>query len=703
MNAKNDYSLPQAPIQPRVDLRMMLRNHVVRRSLDYMEAADARRLRAIESGNLEEYQSRIRNAVLDVHGTLPAGPAMERPRAVEVSTYEKEGYRIENVLFESFPGWEVNATVYVPLDFQPPFKAVVVPVGHSGKQFPNYQLPCQFFARSGFLAITFDPPGQAGEKQTGNDHFRDGVRCFLVGETSSRYFVADALRCIDYLETRKDADLSPGVAMTGVSGGGTTTIFSGVIDPRITVTGPSCCLSPLEDLAIRQCYSACPEGRMWRRYADGIDYVDIIGATAPKPTLIMAGKGDEVFRIEDTTVLAETARSLYRAGGCGNRFDFFADESGHAYTLIQAERFAAFMDKWLGSGGDSLKPKRRIWKTSDFRLNPYAELQCKPRQDVNMRTLSLVRAVELRGGRSTKMTDPAVSAAQMCGWRSDYPEQVQSEVGPPFRAWVHDWRQVRLVTEGDIELHGSLVTPAGREHAPVVLHFDDLGRNRLLEAGGILVGAIRFVDRENPQFGCFSVDLRGWGDTRPTLLPYEAPSWGSTERFFAYSTAALGDSTMHMRVRDGLAARAFLAKQPATCRSPVIVTGCGLGAIVASHVAAIDRQVAAAVFWDSLGSFELLLEADDTLWSPECFVPLVLKHYDLPDLLASAGCPVTWINPLDAMKLPLVEERIDRLADAIGPQAKIERGTEDDVCSAILEHLEKADLPHQPTGVTEES
>ena len=24
--------------------------------------------------------------------------------------------------------------------------------------------------------MTFDPPGQASEKQTGNDHFRDGVR-----------------------------------------------------------------------------------------------------------------------------------------------------------------------------------------------------------------------------------------------------------------------------------------------------------------------------------------------------------------------------------------------------------------------------------------------------------------------------------------------------------------------------------------------
>ena len=46
-----------------------------------------------------------------------------------VSAHDREGYRLENVLFDSFPGWEVNATVYVPRGFAPPYPAVVVPVG----------------------------------------------------------------------------------------------------------------------------------------------------------------------------------------------------------------------------------------------------------------------------------------------------------------------------------------------------------------------------------------------------------------------------------------------------------------------------------------------------------------------------------------------------------------------------------------------
>lgn len=688
---KTDFHLPQAAIPPLGDLRMMLRNHVVRRSLTCMQQAEERRQAVTQSGDLEVYQRRIRDWVTRAHAGMPVGPDAAPPEVTPVSSFQKEGYRIENVLFDSFPGWQVNATVYVPTTAEPPFRAIVVPVGHSGKQFPNYQLPCQYFARSGFLTVTFDPPGQASEKQTGNDHFRDGVRSYPLGETSSRYFVADALRCIDYLDTRDDVDLEPGVAMTGVSGGGTTTIFASVLDPRIAVIGPSCCLTPLKDGAITQCYAACPEGRMWRRYADGIDYVDLIGASAPKPTLIMAGKGDEVFRIEDTEELVGIARRLLNAGGCGDRFDFFADDSGHAYTLVQARRFVSFLDRWFGSSLAPTATERPELADELFSLNPYEELRCHPSQSVNMRTLALDRAVQLRRMRKKQPADPGEVAAKLCGWADTYPDQVQTEIGPPFRAWVHDWRQVRLVTERDIELHGSLVVPAGRKDAPIMLHFDDGGRNRLLEAGAILVRAIRFIDRDHPQFGCFSVDLRGWGDTRPTLLPYEAPSWGSTERFFAYSTVALGDTTMQMRVRDGLTALAFIRKQIFTSRSPVIVTGCGLGAIIAAHVAAIDRQVKGVVIWDSLRAFEDLYKAEDSLWSPEVFMPHVLKHFDIPELLNSATCPVRWINPLDAMKERFDKENLAALTEAIGKDAQVTNGDEETVYAAMHGLLEAVD------------
>jgi pimeloyl-ACP methyl ester carboxylesterase len=183
------------------------------------------------------------------------------------------------------------------------------------------------------------------------------------------------------------------------------------------------------------------------------------------------------------------------------------------------------------------------------------------------------------------------------------------------------------------------------------------------------------------------VDLRGWGDSEPSMLPYEIPSWASRERFFAYSSAALGDSTMAMRVRDGLAVLDFLRGRPETKSDGVILSGCGLGALVAAHVAAIDQNLGGLVIWDALRRFEDLLEAADWSWSPECFIPGVLTAYEIPDLLRSASCPIRWINPLDGAKQPIKGAELDALQREIGPQSRVSQGEQADVQAALVELL----------------
>ena len=59
--------------------------------------------------------------------------------------------------------------------------------------------------------------GRAEAITEDGERLRNGVRTFLTGHSSSRYFVLDALRCIDYLATREDVDMTRGVGMTGVS------------------------------------------------------------------------------------------------------------------------------------------------------------------------------------------------------------------------------------------------------------------------------------------------------------------------------------------------------------------------------------------------------------------------------------------------------------------------------------------------------
>jgi len=568
-------------------------------------------------------------------------------QATPVNQFDKRGYRLENVLFESFPGWQVNATVYVPLDFAPPFPAVVIPVGHSGKQFESYQLPAQYFARCGYVAVLFDPPGQAGEKQPGNDHFNDGVRCYLTGETSSQYFVADALRCIDYLETRADVDMRRGVAMTGVSGGGTTTTLAMLLDPRITVAGPSCCVTPLADLDIAQCYAGCPETHMWRRYAEGIDEVDLLCAAAPLPILLMAGRHDEVFHLEDTQRLADETAQFYTALGAEEHFAFYVDAGGHAYTLAQARHFVSFMNRWLRG-----EPDRPLPDLPDdgFMLDPYTELQCHPRQDVNIFTLTRERARMLE---VTRDRDPAriLAAVRALTGAADPTPPPPATTGAPFQVWTHYWQSILLRPETGIELPATLLYPLDHPR-PALLHFDAQHRHRLLYRQGPLAQAVHFLEQGHAGRSLFTVDLRGWGDSAPAMYPYELAAWGSLDRYLAYTSAALGDSIFAMRVRDALAALAYLRTRPEVDPDQITLSGCGMGGLVALHVAALDGRLQGVEVWDCPSRFKALLEVEAYAWPADAFVPQVLLHYDLPELVAALPCPVQINHPLDGAGKP---------------------------------------------------
>lgn len=602
-----------------------------------MEAAADRRDNAIISESaMVGYRQAIRKAVRGFYGDLPAGPGAPPPVAKTVSEYSHPGFRLENVLFETYPGWQVNATVYVPELFKPPFPVVIVPVGHSGKQFENYQLPCQYFARAGFLAICFDPPGQASEKQPGNDHFNDGVRDYLVGQTSSRYFVADAIRCIDYAATRNDTELTRGVAMTGVSGGGTTTTFAALIDDRISVIGPACCVSPLADLDISQAYAGCPESHQIRRYAEGIDEVDLLCAAAPIPCLLMAGEKDEIFHIGDTRRLADIVAGFYTAAAAPEKFVFSVDPGGHAYPLAQAQRFSRFMNRWLCQTPERAVPDL---PNDSFVTRPYDELRCHPRTDINMRSLATAEAEALAAVRDRSPSAIRRAAAAFAGAPAT-PAVPPDEVGAPFQVWTHDWRSVMLRPEPGIELPATLLTRRTDEQAASVLHFDDGGRHRLLYRHGPLAAAIRFLNRDQPVFNLFTVDLRGWGDTAPAVYPYEMAGWGSLDRYLAYATAALGDPVMAMRIRDGLAALAWLRTRPEVDTERIVISGSGLGGLVALHVAAIDGDLAGAVVWDALSSFQSLIAATNYPWPADAFLPNILKDYDLPELAGSIPAPL---------------------------------------------------------------
>jgi dienelactone hydrolase len=650
--------LSQGPVPVELDLRDMLRRHLVRRSLDCMAQAAKRRRAVTHSTDAAAYCETIRSALRDVIGPLPVGPNADPVQPRLVSRHERDGYALENVLFCSWPGWEVNATVYVPTESDGPYPPVVLSVGHSGKQFASYQLPAQLLARSGYLVATYDPPGMAGEKRPGNDHFVDGVRPYLVGETSARYFVADALRCLDYLETRDDVDWRGGAIATGCSGGGNTTMLAALLDGRtdggrIALSAPSCCVAPLATLDIDQCYAGCPETHYPRRYALGLDDTDLIAAAAPMPQLLMAGAHDEVFRIDDVRDLVEDVRSVYKAAGVADQFAFYVDDAGHGYSLAQARALAKFANRWVRSDpAYPVAPHR----DDAYQLDPPELLRCYPRQDVHMRSLTLVRAQELRNARKAGLRARKDGARSLVGARQAAPSATgplpEVERGAPFRVWTHVWQQLVLkpdaVDGADIALPATLFTPQTSDPSPAVLHLDDRGRLTDLLRQGPLAQALGCLG-EAPHYAGMAVDLRGWGDSAPAAYPFELASWGSPDRCLGYMSAALGDPLLAQRVRDALASLAYLRSLPEVSGDRVVLTGHGLGGAVALLAAAIDGSVAGVVTVGAPISFEALLEAETPSWPADAYLTDALRYLDLPELAQALDCPVRVLSPRDGL------------------------------------------------------
>src|SRR5260370_771211 len=167
-----------------------------------------------------------------------------RPRTL--GSFERTGYRLEKVVYESRPELYVTANLYIPTTGKPPYPGVLFQMGHSGngKAADTYQKCCQGLARLGYVVLAFDPMGQ-GERvyypkasgqtrlaSSDDEHTYPGKQMLLAGDTATRFQVWDAIRSLDYLAAHPQVDPAR-LASTGQSGGGTLTMLLAAVDDRL--------------------------------------------------------------------------------------------------------------------------------------------------------------------------------------------------------------------------------------------------------------------------------------------------------------------------------------------------------------------------------------------------------------------------------------------------------------------------------------
>jgi cephalosporin-C deacetylase-like acetyl esterase len=638
----------------------------------------------------EKHCATVRERFRAALGPLPERTPLN-PRLVDV--FERNGYVIEKLLIESRPGFQVTVNLYRPPEIRSPAPAILNPVGHwpQAKAEEVVQARGIGLARQGYVALVYDPIGQGERSQfwdhvTGtipvplgtSQHAAVGNLCFLIGQTLINYMVWDGVRLLDYLETRSDVDANR-LGCTGASGGGTYTMFLAAFDPRIKAAVPVCSTSTYERLLSEgQIGEPCQDPVA--SYRDDLDMADLLMSAAPAAIQIIAATGD-FFPLIGAREVYLDLQNCYAALGIPERVSLVEIPAHHDYNRPMREAMYAWFNHWFGNGSSPVEapfqaePPERLWCTptgqlltsiggatvpsliraragADATRTPVLEIPA----DAAVRRAQIRASVREVLGIGTRGSPSLASASEPS--RGDGGKGGATILG---RATIDGLTIEELVfeTEPDLPIPALVFLPAGDGPHPAVLFVDDRGKGVEAEPDGLIPALAR------AGMLVFAVDLRGWGETawrrRPSYDPDDAGLLGN-DSLLAYVGYLLGTWAITQRITDALRALEVLRGRPDVNANRLIIVGRGVGALVALHVAALETGISGVAVYDCLGCFRSIVEFGRSTYPASGFIPGILLHYDVPDLVgALAPTPTFLANPLDPVGNPLPRATIDEM------------------------------------------
>ena len=239
----------------------------------------------------EAYGRHIRQRVQEGAGLAPWPKRTPlHPLVRAQRTYD--GYTVQNVAFESVPGYFVTGNLYRPLRGQAPYPVVLTTHGHGalvkepadvekqGRFTETVQLRGGTFARMGAIVLSIEMVGYGDSiAQVGQDAHKQPFTQTLQ--------IWNATRALDYLLSLAGADPTR-VAVTGESGGGTQTFLLTALDPRVTLSAPVVMVSSYF-------FGGCPceSGKPIHRSADHFaNNVTLAALAAPRPLLLVSDGAD---------------------------------------------------------------------------------------------------------------------------------------------------------------------------------------------------------------------------------------------------------------------------------------------------------------------------------------------------------------------------------------------------------------------------
>jgi len=280
---------------------------------------------------------------------LGLDPLPERtPIHAEVTgVLDRGDYIVEKIHFQSRPGAYVAGNLYRPRQSSIPLPAVLYLCGHTkGKVHLPYQAQPRWFAQHGYVSLVLDPI-QLGESQGfhGGTIFNGWFDWYSRGYTPAGVEVWNAMRALDYLESREDVDPDR-LGVTGLSGGGAMSWFLAAADDRIRCAAPVCQTGTIEQHAADRTVDGHCDCAFWINIFRW-DTPDVGALIAPRPLLIASGTEDVIWRPYAWREVYRRLEAQYSALGAPDHVALVEDASPHGYTPKLRKAVFRWFNRWL--------------------------------------------------------------------------------------------------------------------------------------------------------------------------------------------------------------------------------------------------------------------------------------------------------------------------------------------------------------------
>lgn len=312
--------------------------------------------RPVSAKETTAWQKKLRAKVEELVGGFPQRTPLQ-PVTLEVRDFPK--YRREKLAFETRPGSSILVYLLTPKNGSGKLPAVVSIPGHgrgvddivgvdekgqdrTKKVGYQYDYAVQI-AEHGMASVAIEPMGfgcrrdpKAKSKNLTTSSCQPAAgAALLFGETMVGWRVWDVMRAIDWIESRPELDAKR-VGCMGISGGGTITLFSAALDPRIKAAFVSGYLNTFRDsiLSLSHCID---------NYVPGIlnwaEQYDVAGLIAPRPFFAESGERDPIFPIAAAKESFSKVQTVYRAFGAENVTGHEIFDGEHVFHGVQGLPF----------------------------------------------------------------------------------------------------------------------------------------------------------------------------------------------------------------------------------------------------------------------------------------------------------------------------------------------------------------------------